>query len=196
MADPVVITVSGAVEGFNGRMSNTVLGAVDLRVNTIQIEVAIRTRESDSAQHKVLYPQYVSSGSFSLGLIHKTLAERDAFNQWVAQYMERASSNRLSSAWVTVSVPARRFTRKAVPRGTLNFGDSTEQRGKPYTTTLQFVAASDPTSRITSVSRVLHSADPSLLTHYPSGVQAGWSYEESVYDRPPTPGGPVRDRPV
>lgn len=181
MAEPRQVQPSGAKSGFNARISNAILGSIDVRVATLSHGITINSEESSAAQAKTFYPQKVSDAPFSITLLHRTKAERNKVNDFLRNYMERASSNRLTSAYLRVSVPSRRFLRLGVLEGTLRYGDSVTQRGRIYTTDLTFIASSNPADR-SDLSRVLHSEDWEILSHYPSGQQAGWSTESSVYD--------------
>lgn len=182
MADPAGVRPRGAPRGHNGEISNNVLGSIYVRVSRLQHGIVINSQESAAPQAKTFYPQRVSEAPFVLTVEHLSRKERDGFNHWMRQYMERVSSNLISSGYLSVSVPARNFYRKGVLERELNHGDSIDQRGKAYVTTLTFTAATDPGSRI-DFSRVVHSEDWEILSHYPSGLQAGWSAEETIYDR-------------
>lgn len=196
MAEPSQITVSGGKFGFNGRISNTVLGRIDIRVSKITRGLVINSNESGAAQAKTFYPMYVSAGSFTLALLHKGIAERDALNEWVMRYMEQGSRNQLADGTVEVSIPGRRFVRRAVIRGRLELGDSMQYVGGLYTTSLDFAGAADPIKRRQSSRFVAAPNDPMAYRFYPSHIQEGWAVESTVYDRPPEevfrPGDPNR----
>lgn len=197
MAEPTQVTVPGGKMGFNGRIKNSDLGTLDIRVMAILTQTKVNSRESSAAQAKTFYTHNVSGGSFQLELIHKNIEERNAFNKWMKNFMEKASRSQLSAGWVEVSVPVRRFVRKAVPQGTLMQGDAIDNVNRSYSTTMRFIGASDPAAR-REISYIKHSEDWNILKHYPGGTQVGWSAEEEFYDRGVTPvirpGQP--DRPV
>lgn len=180
MSNPV--RPSGAAFGYNARISNVDLGSIDVRVESISHGTTINSQESIASQAKTFYPLKVSESPFVIRLLHRTRRERNVLNSWMREYMTKASSNAGVAGYLTVIVPSRGFNRKGVVQGTLGLGDSISLRERVYTTTLNFIASTDPAARI-DVSRVRHSEDWEILKHYPSGQQAGWSVEETVYDR-------------
>lgn len=193
-----MVRPSGADFGYNARISNVDLGSVDVRVDSITHGTTINSQESIASQAKTFYPLKISESPFIIRIQHRTKSERNVLNNWMREYMVKASTHSSGVAgYLTVSVPSRRFYRQGVVEGTLGMGDSVTMRGTIYTTTLNFIASTDPAARV-DVSRVRHSEDWEILKHYPSGQQAGWSIEETVYDRGKDPvirpGQP--DRPV
>lgn len=198
MAAPTNVTVPGARTGFNGFLRHSAQGTRNIRVDSIQKTTAINTQEDAASQAKTIYPLWVSQGAFTLRLLFLDPGERDALSDWVANFMRAASSARLEDATMEVSVPGRRFHRRAIPRGTLVYGS--EQGSNPMkTTTLSFVGAEDPVRRWRDRSRMRSAPnDPTASYFYPAGIQVGWSLEEQIYDegRNPAPGPWNPPRPV
>lgn len=196
MAAPTVITVGGARNGFNGRITHATLGRLFVRVDSLVMPFRVNASESSASQAKTFYPHYVSQSSFSMVLLHKGVIERQVVNAWFRRYMEQVTRNRLTAGHMTVSVPGRRFVRKCVPEGVLKYGDSVDERSRLLRSELSFIGASDPASR-SEVSRISHSEDWEILKHYPAGSQAGFAAESTVYDVRPTqvrrPGMPSRE---
>lgn len=185
--------VSGAPYGYNAKIVQTDLGTLFCRAETITENVRINSRESVASQAKTFYPMWVASGAFTIRFVHRHSEERSVFTDWMRIYMERASSAQLTQNYLDISVPARRFQRRAVPRGSLVYGSDQATANQAKRTTMTFVGAADPQSR-SEVSTMLH-ADNDLVSmfFYPAGIQTGWDTRERVYDQPPIrPGQPNR----
>jgi len=192
MAAPREVTLPGAPYGFNGKIEHATLGTLYICVGTIRRNVSINTAEDAASQAKTMYPLYVSQGGTTLTLLHKDHAARNKVNRWIERFLVRSSSDQLSHNYVDVSVPNRRFRRRAMIQGTLTYGETVGDG--LLTTTLTLVGAADPVRRYTQRSR-MQLADNDLVStyFYPAGVQAGWDTEEKVYDIPPIrPGQPNR----
>ena len=196
MVAPTRLEVAGAPRGFNGQIAHSTMGSIYVRVGAIQRNVSINTSESAASQAKTMYPLYVSQGSTTLRILHKSHAERGDFNAWVRAFMEASSAAELTENYVDVKVPVRRFERRAVIQGTLEYGASYDDG--MLTTMLVLTGAADPVRRYAQRSRMLLARNDALVStqFYPAGVQAGWDPTEQVYDRPDPirPGMP--DRPV
>lgn len=188
MAEPTEVRPPGAKAGYNARITSPALGSIDIMVTSLTHGTKINSQESSAAQARTFYPQKVSDAPFSVVVAHRSIEDRNRLNRWLRRYMEEVSANKISHGYLTLSVPARRFVRKGVVEGRLGYGDSTTMRGKIYTTNLTFIASTDPAERA-EISRVRHSEDWEILKHYPSGMQAGWSTDETLYDRDDDSGG-------
>ena len=144
MTAPTRVTIPGATEGFNGLLTVTGYGSKTVRVESIRFGTDIYSEQADAATTKAFYPGWLQDSSFSLVLVFKTAAERDAINDWLAEYMRRVTSNRLKQGSMLAQVPVRRFVRRAVPQGTLTYGDDIGNAGRAYRLDLLFVGATDP----------------------------------------------------
>lgn len=168
----MTVTIAGAVEGLNGLLSVKGFGSRTVRVEKIQFSVEIYSEEAANSQTKAFYPAWLQDSDFGLELVALTLSERDGFNTWLAGYMAYASTGRLSTPAMTVSVPGRNFSRQAIPTGTLNFGDTIEQQGKAYRTAMVFRGATDPLALTSGSFFKAAATDPTLSApYYPSGDQ-------------------------
>lgn len=185
--------VAGAPYGYNAKIVQTDLGTLFCRVGNIQQNTTINTREDIASQAKTMYPMWVAEGGFTVRFVHRNSDERQVFTDWMRQYMERASSAQLTQNYVDISVPARRFQRRAVPRGSLVYGSDQKTANNAKSTTIIFVGAADPQRR-SQVSE-MHYAPNDLVSafFYPAGIQTGWDTAEQVYDQPVIrPGMPNR----
>lgn len=192
MAAPREITMTGAPRGFNGKIVHATLGTLYVMVERITRNVSINTAQDSASQAKTMYPLWVSQGGTVLHLVHRSHAERDKVNRWVERFQERSSSAMLDHNYVDVSVPNRRFQRRAMIQGTLIWGEDVSD--VLLRTSLTLVGAADPVQRYTDRSRVKLSTTDYVSTYfYPSGNQVGWDTAEEVYDVPPIrPGQPNR----
>lgn len=137
------LTVVGEPNGTNCVLSIAGYGARSIRVLTVGYNVSITSNEENNATYTVFYPINVLADDFTLVAIFPSYRSRESFTAWVQGYMLRASTNAKSaSGYVNVSVPVRKFYRKAVLSGTLEFGMSSGDIAFPLT--LTFIGSADP----------------------------------------------------
>lgn len=179
------VTIPGAAEGLNGLLSVTGYGSRTVRVERITYSVEIYTEQASSAHGKAFYPGWLQDSDFGLDIVHLSIAERDRFNDWLGTYMERVSRGTISQGSMLVRVPARRFARRAVPSGTLTFGDALAQQGKGYRTSILFQGATDPIStRSASAFRAARINPRGSAPFYPSTGQkkGAESLDGTIFD--------------
>lgn len=183
--------------GHNATIVHNTLGTYHLRVARITQSTQIQTREDAARMAKTLYPLWVAQGSFQVVVEHRTTVERNRMNDWLRRYMTRAAGGELDQLYVDLSVPSRRFSRRGVVHGELEYGSDVRTAGQKKVTTLAFIGAADPQRR-SQVSRMRTAPnDPAAAYFYPAGIQPGWDTTEQPYQHPPAPirpGDP--DRPV
>ena len=175
MAEPNTITIGGAKVGFNGKLAVTGYGSMVVRVEKIGYGLGVISSEASAAHYKVFYPHIVTSGSFTLTLLLKNWAEREALNKWVSGYIRKVTTGQLSHGNVLATVPVRRFSKSGVPTGGLQYGDDIAESGKIYRVALSFAGASTPlTARDASKFRAAKAKDDAALAaFYPGGSQRG-----------------------
>lgn len=179
------VTIPGAVEGLNGRLLVSGYGSRTVRVERINYSVEIYTEEASSAHGKAFYPGWLQDSDFGLDIVHLSVSERDKFNTWLRTYMTRVTSGGIAQGSMLVQVPARKFARRAVPSGTLNFGDALNQQGKGYRTSLLFKGATDPISiRSASAFRAARTDPEVSAPFYPSSGQkkGAESLDGTIFD--------------
>jgi hypothetical protein len=205
------VTIPGAPQGFNCLMVIRKYGSKAVRCLDVAYGLNIGSTEDEAAARRVYYPlnQYIAA--YDLILAFATLAERDAFNNWLQTYMARAASNQNIGGYVYVQVPAREVAFNGIPLGPLMYGD-TVPNDLYYPTTVRFIGAVSPvsgvgvSSSLAGVSQFrLPSKDTTDAPHfYPGGTQksGATSLAGTLYDPSPPPvtlppqgGGPIGSGP-
>jgi hypothetical protein len=165
-------TIAHAAVGNNALLSVSGYGMVTTRVETISYGVQAFSKESEAVNYKAFYPGWIQDVGFSLVLVFKDASERDAMNNWVHTYMTRVTTGAISRGSMLVAVPTRNFYRRAVPMGTLLYGDSRDQSGKAYRTNLVFAGATDPMNVNAASSFQAQKNDAKNSPYYPGSAQA------------------------
>jgi hypothetical protein len=194
VADPTTVTIPGATEGLNCRLTVGGYGVFLCRTLRLTFSLNILSNEGEAATRRAFYPWVTSGSSFDMAVIHKTWEEREVFNAWVKGYMDRVAANQRISGSMKIEVPARRFHRVGVCQGSLAFGDKWDAPNATRLTTLSFVGASEPISVAqgdtagTSYYKA-PKVEAALGQHfYPSGrqVSGAESLEGTLFDATPT----------
>jgi hypothetical protein len=192
MAEPTRVTIAGARQGYNCRLTISRYGSFVCRVVSIAPSVKIIASDESAGRRRAFYPFVTSGSSFEMAVVHAGWSEREAFNRWVRGYMTRIADNARIGGVVLVEVPARRFSRTAIPEGVLNYGEDVAT--PTYTSALSFVGASDAVSAIgqSSVGGDSYVQTPrqdykTSRYFYPSGSQVSGaaSLEGTIFDRTP-----------
>jgi hypothetical protein len=187
--------IPGAPLGYNCRLSARGYGSRVLRCVRISYRVQIGTTDDEGPNARAVYPLHRLVPGFTVVAAMLSYAEREAFNRWMREYMQRVASNQRVSGYVHVSVPARGFSRAGVPVGPLAYGDQAGQFY--YPTTIGFVGATDPISAVGGGSPagssryIAPSKDRTEAPYfYPAGNQKAGaeSLEGTFYD--PRPAAP------
>lgn len=145
-------------------------GTIGTQVISIDLGMSVISNETGARRHRTLYPWKRTSSSFSMTVIHRSMAEFRTFNDWMRVYVERISDpNNNSVGPLRVILPARRFDRVCVPEGNLTYG----RRHPEYTRRqdLDFVGASDAIQPHNAAVNSLSWAYRS--TYHEQGGQAG-----------------------
>lgn len=191
MAEPTQVTISGAREGRNCRLSVSGYSSITVQAVALALVVNINASDEDAGSRRAYYPFSVVSDSFSLIVIHNSWAQREAFNAWIRGYMNKVIANDKIGGTIKVELPVRRFVRNAVPKGTVNYGARFDDVS--FTTTIQFVGALNPLSAVgqSAVSGVSYykppTNDPTAKYFYPSGTQVSGaeSLQGTIFDSSP-----------
>lgn len=181
-------TIPGAAEGFNGLLSVTGYGSRTVRVERIRYSVEAYSEQAASAHGKAFYPQWLQDSDFGIDIVHVSATERDKFNGWLGAYMERVTRGTIAHGSMLVQVPTRRFARTAVPKGTLNFGDTIQQQSKGYRTSLLFQGATDPMATLSaSAFRAARKNPSESAPYFPSTGQkkGAESLDGTIFDQRP-----------
>lgn len=197
MAEPKQITIGGAPSGYNGRLSVPGYGAMVVRVATITYSLDIVTSEAASAHGKAFYPGWLNESAFSLEVMFATWAGREKFNSWMHGYMDKVTRNQISKGYMLVQVPARRFTRKAVPHRSLDYGDDVAQSGRLYRSQITFSGSSDPLAKnASSTFRNAKAQAQTSATFYPAGSQKAGAetLDSTLFDSAAPGAGTTFDR--
>jgi hypothetical protein len=183
-------TIPGAAEGYNGKMSAAGYGSRLVVVLGISHGPRVAAEEAEAANYRVLYTINQQGSSFSIRLSFRDWQQREDFSAWMREYMRRVATNQRVSGYMLTQVPARRFSRLAVPMGPLPYGD--EVGAITYPLEMQFKGASDPTSAVGSSAPagsrfVAPAKDASAAAYYPAGVQRAGaeSLEGTFFDTTP-----------
>lgn len=193
MAEPRVVTIPGAPEGYNCRLSVGGYGSRVCRAVVIQYDLKVIGEDASAANRRAYYPVVVAGSSFDLQVIHKTYDEREAFNTWVRGYMEGIAANRRMSGAMKMECPARRLVRVGVVEGTLEYGLVWNET-LSYATTLAFVGSSEPLSALggesvegVSYFKTARVDAATSATFYPTGSQVAGaeSLEGTIFDTTP-----------
>jgi len=189
MAEPTNVTITHAPEGFNCSLSVSGYGSRVVRATDISHGVDIATSQDDTRDNSTLYTLNVTETPFVVTCIFKSMAERDAFADWLRGWAHAVSANRPVGGFITVRCPARRFVRTAVWESGITYGDAIGTFAYPLS--LQFRAAEDPTSAIGATdvagdsSVQAASRDTANAPYfYPSYYVNGASGDAPIYDRP------------
>lgn len=187
--------IAGAPVGYNARITAAGYGSRLLRCLRVSYGVQVNTTDDEAASARATYPLARVIPSFTLVVSLHTLAERDAFNAWVREYMRQVTTNQRVSGYMNVTVPSRNFSRSGVPVGPLTYGARSGDFWWP--TQISFVGVTDPVSAVgaSTVPGASRYVGPSKDTtdapyFYPAGTQKAGaeSLEGTFFDpRPSTP---------
>lgn len=131
-----------AGRGYNGTLATADFGSYRVRCIDIGQGVNIISSEAEGSTRKVFYPVVTTSSSFGMTIAFPTYEDRERFNKWMNGFMDKMAAGRGFRATMHITVPAREFTRDAVPTGPIQYGEGIRDVG--YTTNLSFVGASEP----------------------------------------------------
>jgi hypothetical protein len=186
-------TIPHAPAGYNCLMVVQKYGSRVAMVTDISYALNIGSSEDEAASRRVYYPlnQYIPA--FDISYVFKSRVERDAFNQWMQAYMQKAASNQNIGGYVYVQIPARNIAFNGVPLGPLVYGEAVPTTPS-YPLSVRYVGVTNPTSAIgkTALAGVSQFQLPTKDTKdapyfYPAGKQKAGAetLEGTLYD--PTP---------
>lgn len=189
MADTA--TIPGSPVGFNCLLSSAGYGQRAARAIGISYGVDISSSEDEMRDSHVFYTLNVTESDFVLGLIFVSMAERLDFANWLSGWAKAVASNAQVSGYISVSIPVRDYSRRAVWEGGLVYGDAIGTTSYPLA--LQFIGASDPVSAVGKSSVVGDSFVETATRDttdapffYPSYYVNG-ATGDSIYDNPSAP---------
>lgn len=177
---------------FKASFSASGYGSNSAYCTALSFGTSIEGDEAESRNGSTFYPKRVTSSSFSLAIAFPSHREWHDFIEWMKEYVRVISDPSSRVGPMTVRVPARSFSRVAIPASGFQFGDragALVRRSR-----ISFTGASDPLrpgDRGTS-SEPGFAPDTVVAQFYPTGTQASGAVEDSLYNGKPSDGGDYR----
>jgi len=156
----------------------------------------IATSNDEARDRRGFYSIVTVGSSFTMGVGYTSWEEREAFNQWMRNFMESVASGTAKSGFMTISCPARNFYRTGVPDNDIVYGKGVRDVG--YVTDLSFVGASNPLDlslkqKMAGISyfKMPKKADAAARYFYPAGRQVSGAevLDGTIFDPSQTAGG-------
>ena len=172
---------------LNGVASASGYGSTRLAVNRAAIGIEVRGRSQESSQRAAFYPEKLTSGGFTIGLVFSEWGDYNGFFNWIREYGYKASRPGGGAGVMRIIIPAVGIDRAGVPQGGITYGDSVG--ANLYGMTIDFEGTDNPVlidSASIPISRfVLPTAQVEHGQYfYPDGIQlGGQDYgEDTLFD--------------
>lgn len=129
-------------KGLNATIRTGKHGSYRVRAVGLGYGLGVIATQEESKQRRAFYPLVTTSSSFTITLAFVSWEERERFNKWMSNFMEKVVNGRGFHAAMEIRVPSRDFIRTAVPEGPIEYGEGVTDVG--YEMSISFVGSSDP----------------------------------------------------